>query len=941
MTANPTLIGHLSLQNTPALIERMFPSTKISAEAEKERDSKQSQTLTQLAAYWKGRKPLVLVRAAVLASLLPATDDPERDIEIFEALMGIDDRAFSFRVKREKLFPAILQKPYEDRLNDSLRPEELEDDVYAEIWPAVNSHLRTNAHSIEELIEQLGYMRFGRRPVVADTFAGGGSIPFEAARMGCDTFASDLNPIACMLTWGAYNVIGATKAEQREFAKRQSNFKHRLDEAIKQSNLEFDEKGNRAKAYLYCNEVICPDTGWSVPLLSTRVLSKAWGTIVDLVPDFGTKSYSFLVRTGVSGEELASATKGTVISGRVVHANNPNEQGVALSTIRGDSRGPDGERVNGLRKWARDDFRPVPEDIFQERLYAILWLDSATLDQARPSSFFAAPNELDLAREEKVAALVRENLVSWQRDGLVPDMPIEPGENTSQPMWERGWTHWHHLFSARQLLYFATFQQVASEFPEEAPIHAINLCRLLDRSSRINKWSNSNGSSGQPTNVFDDQSLKTVVSYGAYASYNLNRLLINPKFHRVRSPIAIVSQSADQLTQSVDIVVTDPPYADAVNYHEITEFFIAWLRKNPPSQFSDWNWDSRRRLAIKGKGEAFRSSMVGAYANITARMPDNGLQIVMFTHQDGQVWSDMAQIFWGAGLQVVADWYIATETTSELRKGGYVQGTHIIVLRKRRGEESGYSDEITQEVKDEVARQIEEMVGLNQSLAGHGRSENLFNDADLQMAGYAAALRVLTRYVRIDGKDMTVEALRPRSKAERTVIDDIIDYAVQVANEHLVPEGMSEQTWRKLSGTERFYLKMMDIETTGAKKIDNYQNFAKAFRVENYVALMSSATANGAALKTANDLGKRQMADDEFGSSLTRSILYALWEMKQGVEDDKAFEHLRDLTSNYLDQRTDLQAITGYIALKRKDLQPKEAQNATILMGLIRNERLG
>jgi adenine-specific DNA methylase len=919
----------------------MFPSTKISAEAEKERDSKQSQTLTQLAAYWKGRKPLVLVRAAVLASLLPATDDPERDIEIFEALMGIDDRAFSFRVKREKLFPAILQKPYEDRLNDSLRPEELEDDVYAEIWPAVNSHLRTNAHSIEELIEQLGYMRFGRRPVVADTFAGGGSIPFEAARMGCDTFASDLNPIACMLTWGAYNVIGATKAEQREFAKRQSNFKHRLDEAIKQSNLEFDEKGNRAKAYLYCNEVICPDTGWSVPLLSTRVLSKAWGTIVDLVPDFGTKSYSFLVRTGVSGEELASATKGTVISGRVVHANNPNEQGVALSTIRGDSRGPDGERVNGLRKWARDDFRPVPEDIFQERLYAILWLDSATLDQARPSSFFAAPNELDLAREEKVAALVRENLVSWQRDGLVPDMPIEPGENTSQPMWERGWTHWHHLFSARQLLYFATFQQVASEFPEEAPIHAINLCRLLDRSSRINKWSNSNGSSGQPTNVFDDQSLKTVVSYGAYASYNLNRLLINPKFHRVRSPIAIVSQSADQLTQSVDIVVTDPPYADAVNYHEITEFFIAWLRKNPPSQFSDWNWDSRRRLAIKGKGEAFRSSMVGAYANITARMPDNGLQIVMFTHQDGQVWSDMAQIFWGAGLQVVADWYIATETTSELRKGGYVQGTHIIVLRKRRGEESGYSDEITQEVKDEVARQIEEMVGLNQSLAGHGRSENLFNDADLQMAGYAAALRVLTRYVRIDGKDMTVEALRPRSKAERTVIDDIIDYAVQVANEHLVPEGMSEQTWRKLSGTERFYLKMMDIETTGAKKIDNYQNFAKAFRVENYVALMSSATANGAALKTANDLGKRQMADDEFGSSLTRSILYALWEMKQGVEDDKAFEHLRDLTSNYLDQRTDLQAITGYIALKRKDLQPKEAQNATILMGLIRNERLG
>ena len=56
-------------------------------------------------------------------------------------------------------------------------------------------------------------------------------------------------------------------------------------------------------------------------------------------------------------------------------------------------------------------------------------------------------------------------------------------------------------------------------------------------------------------------------------------------------------------------------------------------------------------------------------------MPTNGMQIVMFTHQDATVWGDMAGIFWGAGLQVTAAWYIATETTSELKKGGYVQGT--------------------------------------------------------------------------------------------------------------------------------------------------------------------------------------------------------------------------------------------------------------------------
>src|ERR1035441_7933107 len=137
---------------------------------------------------------------------------------------------------------------------------------------------------------------------------------------------------------------------------------------------------------------------------------------------------------------------------------------------------------------------------------------------------------------------------------------------------------------------------------------------------------------------------------------------------------------------------------------------------------------------------------------------------------------------------------------------------------------------MVQEVKVEVADQIDTMAGLNQSLKGHGRIENLFEDADLQMAGYAAALRVLTKYTSIDGVDMTKEALRPRVKGERGLVADIIEFAVQIANEHMVPEGMSAKIWESITGSERFFFKMLDIETTKAKKLDNYQNFAKAFR---------------------------------------------------------------------------------------------------------------
>src|ERR671918_3143884 len=84
----------LSLANAPALIERILPAQKLSAEAQKERKAGAGQTLTALGSYWKGRKPLILARACVLGALLPATDDPERDLAVFEKLMAIDDEAF-------------------------------------------------------------------------------------------------------------------------------------------------------------------------------------------------------------------------------------------------------------------------------------------------------------------------------------------------------------------------------------------------------------------------------------------------------------------------------------------------------------------------------------------------------------------------------------------------------------------------------------------------------------------------------------------------------------------------------------------------------------------------------------------------------------------------------------------------------------------------------
>jgi putative DNA methylase len=75
-------------KDEPSLIEHLFPVQKLSAESYKEQMAGSGKTLTVLGSYWKGRKPLVLNKACILASLLPATDDHLKDLEIFEMLMA-------------------------------------------------------------------------------------------------------------------------------------------------------------------------------------------------------------------------------------------------------------------------------------------------------------------------------------------------------------------------------------------------------------------------------------------------------------------------------------------------------------------------------------------------------------------------------------------------------------------------------------------------------------------------------------------------------------------------------------------------------------------------------------------------------------------------------------------------------------------------------------
>lgn len=555
--------------------------------------------------------------------------------------------------------------------------------------------------------------------------------------------------------------------------------------------------------------------------------------------------------------------------------------------MRGDYK--DGnENKNRLRLWEKSDFVPRSDDIYQERLYCIQWIRPKK-DSNRDEYEFRAVTEADLRREKIVVDYVETHINDWQQNGLIPDMVIEKGDETERLYRERGWSHWHHLFNARQIFMLKIINTLSSELP-----HSVTMFpAILNLQSKLCSWHN-DGTKGGCQNAFSNQALNTLWNYGTRGLMDILPYLVKEtKSYPIASHVQSSSHPAANLTSIHDIYITDPPYGDAVKYEEITEFFIAWLCKNPPPEFAHWTWDSRRALAVKGEDQGFRQSMIAAYTAMATHMPDNGIQVLMFTHQSGSIWADMTNIIWASGLQVTAAWYVVTESDSALRQGSNVTGTIMLILRKMTKELTTFRDDLGWKIEAAVKAQVESLTGLDQTVRAQG-SQGLYNDADLQMAGYAAALKVLTAYTHIDGKDMVVESKAPKVQGRKTFVEELIDFAVQTAVQFLVPTAFDKSEWQKLEPVERFYLKMAEMEFMGNKTLDNYQNMAKAFKVRHFDQLMSeNSKANSARLRGAVELKSSLMSGDaEIAGTPLRALLYAIFEVTKETEIDDVLLHL-------------------------------------------------
>ena len=691
---------------------------------------------------------------------------------------------------------------------------------------------------------------------------------------------------------------------------------------ISKLGVEKNEKNDNGINYLYCTEAICPECGTKVPLSSSWLIGVGSKTVAILKEKNG--EFDIAVKINATTDEMKKAADGTVTSKGMVCPHC--EKTTPVSILRRD-RTDGGVVIYGLRQWDKNDFDFRDSDVFSERLYAIRY---ETSDGKR---YYRAPNERDLANEEKVKQLVSENLNNWQEQGYIPSLPIESGAKTDEVMRNRGWTYWHHLFNARQLLTNSIFIQkmisMASS-QEELVLSLLILNKNADWNSRLCRWGTGQARESM-AQTFYNQAFNTMWQYGVRGFSlvkNASETSIDSDLDIDLSKCNVTIADARDVNREINFWITDPPYADAVNYHELSEFFLAWDKRLLQVAFPEWYTDSKRILAVRGD-EHFSQTMIEIYTNLTNHMTDDGIQVVMFTHSDPAVWAQLALIMWKSGLRVTAAWNIATETdASGLKDGNYVKGTVLLVLRKQVGEEMAFLDEINSDIRSEVRRQITSMLELD------NKEEPNFADPDFVLAAYAASLKVLTSFRTIEDLDLDYELNLAINNPSESSVVKIIEAAKKIAYDCVIPLEFESYLWKDLSNAEKFYIKGLESEKHGNYQISTYQEFARGFSIGGYSQMMASEKANTARLKTPVEMAGRTISDvPDFEKSILRTVFMGIYTgIKEDENPSRALGYIKNELPNYWDKRDMIKQLLSFIK-DTKDIDnmtPHWEQSATM-----------
>ena len=744
------------------LAEVDFPIAEVSRHAAREKYIRHGHPSTLH--LWWARRPLASSRAVLMALLLPDPCDPhcpdEFKAKARETLLAMRGRASGWdsTVKTDEGLRQVLLKFIADFANwdNCAKSEYLE----------AGRGLVKAAHP-------------GETPLVVDPFAGGGSIPLEALRLGCETFASDLNPVACLILKIMLEDIprhGPGLAD--ELRKAGAEIKAQAEKELADLYPK-DPDGATPIAYLWARTVNCeaPNCGAEIPLMRSMWLCKKPKRKRALRPNVARDD---AVPPRVELEIFEPHADREVASGSVSRAR-------ATCLCCRAVLPP--ERVRSQIAAQRG----CADAVFDEqgnRTGGALMTAVVTLKQGQQGRHYRLPTDADYAAVRLAQERVENILDEWVAEGRqglcpVPDEPTPAGGGSGAgrafSVQRYGMLQWGDLFTARQKVALTEFShQVAKSLTSLQEALAINLSHITERNNSLCRWypdaymetvGTVFGRQALPI-VWDfAESIPLIPSSGGWdhsLGFILKVLEASPQGHRSVGSAHLADASSQLLPdQAAGVWFTDPPYYDAVPYADLSDFFLVWLKrassnhhllrdpfdpKNPlsPKEFEAVQDETKLHSGRPKNREWFEETMANAFTESRRVLSEDGVGSVVFAHKTTEGWEALLSGLVRGGWTITGSWPIATEMASRLRaRDSAALATSIHLVCRPRHEDAPVGEWA------DVLRELPDRVGdWMQRLEGEG-----VRGADLVFACIGPALEIYSRYRRVetpDGHEVTL-----------------------------------------------------------------------------------------------------------------------------------------------------------------------------------------
>jgi adenine-specific DNA methylase len=738
------------------LIEVEFPIAKVSEHAAKEKSIRHGHPSTLH--LWWARRPLAACRAVLLGLLLPDPCEPECPEDFKTAARTLLAKIYRTAAKTDHELRDLLLRFIGDFANWNNAGQEL----YLE----AGRGLVKAAHPEET-------------PVVADPFSGGGSIPLEALRLGCEAFASDLNPVACLILKTLLEDI--PKYGNADFKLKDDHGKeivvHGLADALRHVGKQIkaaaekelgkfyppDPDGSRPIAYIWARTVRCEAVGCGaeIPLVRSFWLSKKTGGKRALRISKGWKKGP--ANSPIIGnlEIFTPKTDDEVPAGTVARAN--------ATCLHCGSVLP-APRVRAQLAAQRGG-ADVIFDKHGHRTGGALLLAVAIMHDEMTGRNYRTSQDRDYA-----AVYAAQKACSNLPPNAVPDEPTPKGggkgASRAFSVQNYGMMLWGDLFSARQKqnLTFLVSKIHSCGFPDElVDFLTLAVSRFSDINNALCRWESSKT---QVRNLFTRQVLPMMWDYAEPSfignqagdfSTTLGSMIrvvdvLNGKL-KAGQTLSSDACSSPLATSSVAAWFTDPPYYDAVPYADLSDFFFVWLKRCLPNHpllhdsFDKSNpltpktaecvQDETKSNDSKPKDRAFFERTMGkAFSEGRRVLRDDGIACVVFAHKTTEGWEALLTGMLRARWVITASWPLATELSNRLRaKDSAALATSVHLVCRPRPPGAGAGD--WGDVKAAMEKRIHEWLP---TLAKHGvrGADAIFSCLGPALESYSKYEKVLT-----------------------------------------------------------------------------------------------------------------------------------------------------------------------------------------------------